>query len=355
MFEFNGLFVSIAASAGVLFFLVYLFVRYAKQFSSTVKYPSIEHAKKGKKSWRTRYRKALIALRFLCLILLLIAFARPQKGQEIQKTSSEGIAIQMVLDRSSSMKEVMSYQGGQFTRLDVVKKVFQAFVEGDSGKELQGRDTDMIGLSTFARFVEENVPLTLDHGNLTQFANSINLAQKVEDGTNIGDAIYYSTLQLISTEKLLEKAKEKKDGYKIQSKIIILLTDGEQTVAGTDMLEAAQFAKKNKIKIYTIAIVGSGRFTSQNSLLGQFFSSGQREINTTTIEQVAKITGGLFSKASSGEALKKIYEQIDQLEKTNFEERFTTYHERFPQFVTWALGILLLEILLSQTLFRKIP
>ena len=133
------------------------------------------------------------------------------------------------------------------------------------------------------------------------------------------------------------------------------MTDGQQTRGGMNPVEAANFAKDNDIKIYTIAIADSELYQKNNSLLGQFFSLNPTQVDTQLIEEVARLTGGLFAKAKSGEGLIKIYEKINQLEKSIFEEKFTTFKEQFMLFVYLGMALLLLELVLSQTLFRKIP
>ncbi|MBT4285715.1 MAG: VWA domain-containing protein [Deltaproteobacteria bacterium] len=180
-------------------------------------------------------------------------------------------------------------------------------------------------------------------------------AIKIEDGTMIGDALYYAVLRLVAVDELLKKAGKSEPDYHVKSKIIILLTDGQQTRGGMNPIEAANFAKENNIKIYTIAIADSELYQKNNTLLGQFFSLNPSQVDTRLIEEVAGITGGLFSKAKSGEGLIKIYEKINLLEKSKFEEKFTTYKEQFRLFVYLGLGLLVLELILSQTLFRKIP
>jgi len=293
-------------------------------------------------------------LRLLAIGFLLTGFIRPQKGLETVKTAREGIAIEMVIDRSSSMTEPLSYRGEELDQLEVVKRVFEEFVLGN-GKALSGRRNDMIGLTSFAGFVEENAPLTLDHDTLVNFAKTIQPAIRIEDGTMIGDAIYSAVLRLVSIDELLQKAGEKDNEYRIKSKIIIILTDGKQTPGGMYPIEAAEFARDNKIKIYTIAITSECSFLRRNSAFGQFFSLMDRELDTSLLEKVAEITGGIFAKASSGEALAQIYQKIDQMEKSQFEERFTTYKEQFTSFVQIGLILLLIELALSQTLFRKLP
>lgn len=336
-------------------FLVLMIIRYKKKrFNPHITFSDILKIQQTEPGWRVKLHWIPTFLRVLAILMFLIAFSRPQKGLEVIRTSREGIAIQMVIDRSSSMTKPLTYRNEESDRLSVVKKVFEEFIKGN-GAELKGRGNDMIGLNSFAGFVEENSPLTLDHQTLVSFAKTITPASRIEDGTMIGDAIYYSVLRLISVDELLRKAAEKNNDYEIKSKIIILLTDGQQTRGGMSPTEAAQFAADNGIKIYTIAITSDQSYTRRDTLFGQFFSLMDQTLDTSLLEEVARITGGLFAKASSGEALVKVYEQIDQLEKSEFEEKFTTYKELFPYFVAMGLVLLVLELLLVNTVFRTIP
>lgn len=326
----------------------------SRKSNAALKFSNVSRLNTNTVSWKTQTRWILTTLRICGVLFLLVAFSRPQKGLEIVKTAREGIAIQMVIDRSSSMKQPLTFRGLESDRLDVVKTVLKEFVKGN-GNELKGRLNDMIGLNSFAGFVEENSPLTLDHNTLVSFAKTIRPASKIEDGTMIGDAIYYSTLRLVSVDELLKEAGKKHNDYKIHSKIIILLTDGQQTRSGMNPIEAAEFARDNGIKIYTIAITSDENYRRRDSLFGQFFSLMDRPLDTSMLEQVAEITGGMFAKASSGEALVRIYKKIDQLETSRFDESFTTYKELFPLLVKIGLLILLLELTLSQTLYRRVP
>ncbi len=348
-------FSSAVAGGVLLIFLLLLYWRYRSgKRTAALRFSSVRDLKAAGSTWRVNFRWLLMLLRVLAIVALLVAFSRPQKGLETIRTAKEGIAIQMVIDRSSSMKQPLEYKGQESDRLQVVKQVFEEFVRGNK-QDLKGRGNDMIGLTSFAGFVEENAPLTLDHGTLVSFARTIRPAARIEDGTMIGDAIYFATLRLISVDELLRKAGEKNNDYKVKSKIIIVLTDGQQTPGGMGPDEAAEFARDNGIKVYTIAITSDANYQRRDSLFGRLFSLSDRRLDTTLLEQVAGMTGGVFAKASSGEALKKIYLQIDQLEKSEFEESFTTYRELFPIFVYAALGLLILEIVLSQTVFRKAP
>ncbi|MFH2129516.1 MAG: VWA domain-containing protein, partial [bacterium] len=263
----------LAFSVGLflVFILIFLFLKRSGRLRAALRFSSVQPLKAAGRSWRVRFRWVLDLLRILAIICLLLGFLRPRRGLEVVHTAREGIAIQMVIDRSSSMKEPLTYQGQELDRLQVVKRVFEAFIIGD-GEKLAGRAADMIGLTSFAGFVEENAPLTLDHASLVNFAQTIRPAGKIEDGTMIGDAIYFATLRLVSVDELLRKAEDRDNPYRIKSKIMIILTDGQQTRGGMNPLEAARFAKDNNIKVYTIAITSENQYKRKDSFFGQFFT-----------------------------------------------------------------------------------
>ncbi len=301
---------------------------------------------------RHRLRGLVPTLRILALILLLVALARPRKGDEYTEVQTQGIAIQMVVDRSSSMWDnKMRFEGQSMPRLEVVKRIFKQFVLGDEG-DLGGRKNDMIGLTTFARFSEEECPVTLDHGNLVGFIENLTHAQtQVENGTNISDALYQATLSLVVADDYVRDTFGREDEYKILSKVIIVLTDGEQQsgIEEHGFAEVADLAKENDIKIYSVAITG-GRDQRRG-----FFALLEDRIDTTDIKRVAERTGGLFREATDGDSLRKIYEDIDNLERTDFKQTFRRYHELFHWPVLAALVCVLLEVVLAATWLRRAP
>lgn len=320
---------------------------------ATVKFSSLGSLRRIPPSLSHRLRHILPLLRLLALVLVLFAFSRPRRGDEYTQVSTKGIAIQMVVDRSSSMvASTLRYRGERLTRLEVVKEVFKLFVRGD-GEELEGRKNDLVGLTTLDAFPEEECPLTLDHATLLSFVESMTPAPPVEDKTAIGDAIYRAVLSLIVADDYVREATGSDREYKIQSKIIILLTDGEHNYGDLDPVEAAEFARENNIKIYTIAITGEDEM--ERDFFGFLIPRMMRGFNTKDIEESAQITGGIFEEATDGESLKKIYEKIDRLEKSQFKQTFLRYHELYQWPVLAALACLWLEIFLSTTWFRKIP
>lgn len=325
--------------------------------TAAVKFSSLGNIKKVRPSRRYRLRNLPALLRVLAVTCFLVAFAMPRKGDETTPVSTSGIAIQMVVDHSGSMRQAMNYQGRSVSRLGAVRKVFKDFVSGEG--ELKGRKNDMIGLTSFAAFVEENCPLTLDHDNLINFADTIDFAARHEDGTAIGDAIYHGALGLISAEGTLKEAGQEQEEYSIKSKIMILLTDGENNAGEKTPAEAAQFAKENLIKIYTILISSGGaRTVSDKFLFGDFqIASGAIEYERAVqdMKEVASITGGRFEEARSGEALENIYRTIDRLERTKFKQKFLRYKEHFKYPVFAGLSFLLMEIVLGATWMRRVP
>ena len=291
------------------------------------------------------------------MILLITALARPQQGIEKIYDINHGIAIEMVIDRSSSMGEEMTLGGISTNRLETVKKVFGEFVSGND-KELSGRPSDLIGLVSFARYPETVCPLTLAHEALNSFIKQITLvSRRDEDGTSIGDGIALAAARLQKAEETLaQENKNKSDSsYEIKSKIIILLTDGAHNSGNLSPLESAELARKWGIKIYTIGI---GEDVDPSGLRGFFARMNQfgRGVDKKTLQMIAETTGGMFRMAADANGLRAIYREIDQLEKSEIESvRHVDYAEFFPYVIISALVLLLMEFLLRATLLRRIP
>jgi len=323
----------------------------AKRRTGAVRVSTSASFASGAKSLRQRLRVLVPALRVLALALLLVALARPRKGDEVTEVTTRGVAIQLVVDRSASMWEnAMRYESDVLPRLEVVKRIVKRFVLGD--EDLAGRGSDMVGLTTFARYAEEECPLTLDHANFVDFIDSLTYAEGDSgNATNISDALYQAVLSLVVADDYVRETVGREDEYRIASKIIVLLTDGEQTgrIAQHTFAEAAEIAEKNDITIHTIAITsGSDRRR------GSFFLPVER-LDTSAIEAVARATGGMFQRATDGESLEEIYREIDRLEKSDFRQTFRRYDERFAWPLAGALLALALEVLLACTWLRRIP
>ena len=297
------------------------------------------------------------ALRCLSLSLLIIALARPQRGVEQVREVSEGVAIMMVVDRSGSMAAEMELEGRRMTRLDVVKQVLAEFVSGNK-KGLSGRQSDLIGMVTFARYADTACPLTLAHGALDQFLKSVQIVkQEAEDGTAIGDALALASARLKTAEETLARQSGRaEDSFKITSKVIVLLTDGRHNIGERSPAQAAALAKEWGIKIYTVGVGGEEGMLSRNGIFGAFLLPAGEGVDKKTLKMLADNTGGIFWMAEDGEGLREIYREIDGLEKSRVESmRYLDYQELFLLFSLSALVLILLEIFLGATVFRRIP
>lgn len=336
-----------------------------RQPHSAVRFSSISWLKHQGGSFRVKSRHILPMLRTMSVGLLIVCLARPQKGNEETRIFSEGVAIQMVVDRSSSMQAMDFNVGGRpVDRLTAVKKVFEEFVMGDEG--LGGRPDDLIGMVTFAGYADGQCPLTLDHAYLVSTLSQIEIVgERSEDGTAIGDAIALAVLRLGD----LDRKRGVLEANKIKSKIIILLTDGESNRGEIPPAKAAELAATDGIKIYTIGAGTTG--IAQIPVPGPFGDTVLQRIRVTvdeeTLKQIASTTGGRFWRATDTDSLREIYAEIDLLEKTETEEkRYMQYAEiategldlgwvNVPPILVIVLIAVALEILLANTRFRKIP
>ncbi len=344
-----------------------------------ITFSSVRIARAAGQSFRTRLRHLPLMVRVVVMVLLTIGLARPQQGREEVRDVSEGIAIEMVVDRSGSMGQELIYERRQLDRLEVVKQVFREFILGN-GKDLEGRPNDLIGMVAFARYPDTVCPLTLSHGALDRFIENIQLVtRKNEDGTAIGDALALAAARLKTAEGLLQGTSGKSSrpspdahgagaaeagqssvttgrGYRIKSKIIILLTDGQNNAGRRSPLEAARLAREWGIKVYAVGIGGRDSFVTIKTPLGDYKVPGGPGVDEETLRVVAGETGGAFWLAESAEKLHEIYREIDALERTAIESiRHIDYAERFAPLVLAALLLLILEQILISTVFRRIP
>ena len=324
----------------------------------TVRFSSLANAKRAGASFRTTFSLLPLALRILAIILICVALARPQQGHEKVKDVTKGIAIEMVLDRSGSMGTEMDFLGTRSDRLAVVKKVFSEFIMGN-GKSLKGRPNDLAGMVAFARYADTMAPLTLEHGALMRFLESIKVVTRQnEDGTSIGDAIALAAARLRTAEEELSRHAQETAGkeYEIKSKIMILLTDGQNNYGRRAPQEAAQIAKEWGIKIYAIGVGGSEAVRTVQTLFGAFKVPVGEGVDEETLQQVADITDGKFYMAEDEKSLVQVYEDIDRMETSEIESvRFVDYKELFAGFALAALVLMFIEVALSNTIFRRIP
>jgi Ca-activated chloride channel family protein len=286
-------------------------------------------------------------LNIIALILLIMALARPREGFDNVREVTNGIAINMVIDRSSSMGTPVKADGS-ITRLDAVKDAFVSFVQGD-GDELKGRKDDLVGLITFGRYGETLAPLTLSHETLVDFTSTIKLIDnREEDGTSIGDAVALAAARLHETEEQSNSSE-----YDIQSKIIILLTDGENNGGVMSPLDSAALASKWDIKLYTIGF-GAGYYRNAFGLVKKIPAG--YGVDEDTLRDMAESTGGQYFSADSDDSLNSIYKEIDALEKSSIESiSYKNYNEKYLPFAVASLIFLLISFLLSSTWLRRIP
>ncbi len=321
-----------------------------------IRFSTVNNANRAGNSVRQRFLWVPTFIRSAALVLLIVALARPQTGREQIRDTSKGIAIEMVIDRSSSMGAELEYAGEQMTRLDVVKNVFKEFVIGNDSN-LPGRPNDLIGMIHFARYPDTVCPLTLAHGAFPAFTKSIKLAQtRSEDGTAIGDALALAAARLKTADASLGKKQNNSDTFEIKSKVIILLSDGENNCGKRTPLQAAELASKWGIKVYTIAIGGGESVASIRTPFGVYKVPSRQRVDTKTLEAIAERTGGFFRKAEDAESLRDIYEEIDKMEKSEIESvRFIDYEESYVGFALAGLLLIVFEIIINCTWLRKIP
>jgi Ca-activated chloride channel family protein len=272
----------------------------------------------------------------LSFALLIVAFARPRYGRGSTDVESSGIDIVLTLDVSGSMEALdLKLEGKPANRLNVVKSVVAKFV----GQ----RPNDKLGMVAFAGRPYLVSPLTMDHDFLGKRLESVKLHQ-VEDGTAIGTAIASSVDHLRdSTAK---------------SRIIILLTDGVNNAGAVNPQTAAEAAKALGIKIYTIGvgIKGDAPFPQQDAFGRTYMATMKVEIDEEMLRKIAETTGGQTFRATDTDSLEKIYDSINQLEKTTRKlKKYQQYDELYLWFLAPGLGFLLLELVLSQTRFRRLP
>ncbi len=289
-------------------------------------------------------RQLLPLLRAAALVLLIVAVARPQKADESSQSYVEGIAIQMVVDASSSMNDLdLSPPGKRLSRFDVVKEVFRTFVFGD-GKRLAGRGNDLIGVVRFAKYADSICPLTLDHRSLGAVLDALRTVapRTDEDGTAIGDGLGLAVARL----KDLKRTTGSGEQFVIKSRVAILLTDGENNAGMVNPIEAGELATRSEIKVYTI-LAGTGQAT---------MFGGRNPVNDADLRKIAEITGGRFYRADDSQTLLGVYEEIDRLERTRAEERrYVEWAELAAPWIVAALICLGLHALLDNTLLRKAP
>lgn len=287
-------------------------------------------AAKGLGSWKVSFRHVLFVLRMVALAFLITALANPQTKNEEKNTEGEGIDIILCMDVSGSM----SAQDLRPNRLEAAKSVAIDFINR--------RPTDRIGIVIFSGESFTQCPLTTDKNVLISAVQNIRFGL-LEDGTAIGSGLSTSVDRIRNS--------------KTKSKIVILLTDGENNGGLIDPKTAKEIAKAFGIKVYTIG-VGTDGFAPQpeQTPLGVQIRTVKVSIDEKLMKEIAEQTGGKYFRAKDNDGLSGIYTTIDELEKSKVEITTTTkFTDKFLPFAIAAAFFLLLEILLRYLVFRKFP
>jgi Ca-activated chloride channel homolog len=306
------------------------YLRRNKKDTTDVRYSTLAAFSGAPPSLKERLRHVPLALRLLVMGVVIVGLARPQSSASNQNIYTEGIDIAMLLDISGSMLAEDFHPN----RIQAAKEVAQSFIDG--------RTNDRIGLVIFAAQSFTQCPMTTDYRVLKNLLRQVKPGM-VEDGTAIGMAIAQGVNRL-------------KDS-KAKSKVMILLTDGVNNRGEIDPLTAAQIAQPYGIRIYTVGVgtVGEAPYPVQTPF-GVRYQNIPVDVDEKTLKSIAEITGAQFFRATNNRALKDIYQEIDQLEKTRIEVKaYRSYTELFYPWAWVGLLALVAEIILKKTILRKLP
>lgn len=270
----------------------------------------------------------LAALRWLVLVAFIVALAQPRLTKSTTEVKASGIDIVVALDLSGSMNTPDYRENGEgVSRFNMAKSVLEKFV--------QERPDDRIGLVVFAAQAFIASPMTLDHDYLLDNIDRLEIGTINSDATAIGDGITTALNRLRDV--------------KAKSKIIVLMTDGANNSGHIDPITATEAAQALGVKIYTIGL-GNREMVERMGLPAGFLPDEE------TLTKIAQMTGGKFYRGDNSEKLRNIYDEIDKMEKTeSVVNKYTQFKELFPWFLGSGAGLLLLEILLAQTILRRLP
>lgn len=280
-------------------------------------------------NWRTYGIYLAPLLQWIAFALVVCAVARPQFQNTTVERNAEGIDIVLTLDISTSMKA----EDLKPNRLEAAKNVAADFI-GE-------RVSDRIGLVLFARQSFTAVPPTLDYELLNRLLGEVEMGV-VEDGTAIGMGIATAVNRLKESQA--------------ESKVIILLTDGQNNSGEVDPVTAADLAVSQDIKIYTIGAGthGTAPYPVQDPIFGNRYQNIEVNIDEEMLTEIATMTGGSYFRATDTERLKEIYDEINELEKTEIEEIiYTDYQDLYPRFLLPGILLLVLSIVADRFVFRN--
>ena len=327
---------------GLLLLPLLALLRGAAGKSGSLIFSSVAIAKEASRKNKARAGMLRFILTIISLALLIIAFARPRIGMGYSEREESGIDIVLAVDTSGSMAalDFTSDADAPITRLDAVKKVIEDFIKK--------RPNDRIGMVAFAVNPFLVSPMTLNHDWLLQNLERLDIGVIDPNRTAIGSAIGMSVNRL-------------RDLKNAKSRVIILLTDGENNAGKISPIAAAEAAASYNAKVYTIAAGRSGIDQNQNVIRNRagnpvYGGDMQSNVDEETLKKISEITGAKFYRAKNLKQLEQIYDDIDALEKTKVKLRnFTSYRELFQWFAGAALAVIAIKLILINTRLRTLP
>lgn len=296
-----------------------------------LQFSDVDAARSVASSWRVRLRAVPDLLKVAALVLGILALARPQERNVVRTQTAEGIDIMLVLDTSTSMRA----EDFRPNRFEAARDVASEFI--------QGRVSDRVGLVVFAAKAYTQAPLTLDYSFLQKMLDEVRVGV-IQDGTAIGTALAMAVNRLKKTEA--------------ESKVVILLTDGQNNRGEIDPITASEVAQAMNVRVYAIGVGsrGTAPFVVDQPFAGQQRQMLPVQIDEDMLRTVAENTGGRYFRATSKRALRDIYDEIGDLEKSEIDERiYTDVDERYPTFLIPGFGLLLLALTLQSTALRRFP
>ena len=316
----------------ILLFIPVLYFLTQVRKKSTIRFSSLGMIKNLNIQGMLSRRWILQAMRYLAFVLMITALARPQEVEAEREFETKGIDIVLSLDISGSM---LAEDFKPVNRLAVAKEEGKKFIKS--------RENDRIGLVVFARKGYTQCPLTLDYEVLTQLLDEVEIGL-IKDGTAIGLGIGTAVNRLRDS--------------RAKSKVIVLLTDGENNAGNVDPITAAELAKSFGIRIYAICIGRGGLvpFPIEDPIFGKRYVQAEVKIDEKTLKRISDITDGRFFSAGDPQALAQAYKQINELEKTEVKvKEYSSYHELYHRFLIPGILLLLIEVCLGNTVFLKLP
>lgn len=310
--------------------LIVLEFTYFKKKIIAIPFPDTSYFNKTPVTWRMRFNWLPKSIRMVTLICIIIGLARPRSTSSGSNVTSEGISIVLALDVSGSMMA----EDLRPNRIEAAKKVAQEFIKG--------RGNDLIGLVVFSGESFTQCPITSDHSVLLNMMDGLKSGM-LSDGTAIGEGLATAVTRIKDSPT--------------KSKVIILLTDGENNVGSVSPETAGEIAQAFGIRVYTIGVGrnGTAPFPFQTPF-GIQYQNVEVRIDEPVLKKISATTDGKYFRATDNKKLDAIYKEIDKLEKTKVEvTEFRRYTEEFMPFAIASVILLALEFLLRLTVFRRIP